>query len=282
MQQHYRKDLPIQSGSLSLSQVARLYLQLDALSQEHGANTIAALVKPDAQSAEEFESWKQETLASAFKASVTIIGADGSTLHGDDADIFASTALPETITLIYISNVHGFQTRMGNRPPNAFELTFDFSNHKIMSAANAVSSPTNNSSKLLVEGNSNAWVEGVAGLVRDFVSTRRNRRSWLHRDHIYDLGLLVVGIPWVLYVNWRLSPFVDASLTSRSEVLGVGGYVYLTLFSLWMYRFAFDYARWAFPKLELQENKTAKNSHRAIWSVVMLGLIVEFIASVIM
>src|SRR5262249_58955758 len=97
----------------------------------------------------------------------------------------------------------------GRKPGNSFSLTLDFSKPPLLDVNNAVSSPTPNRSQLFIEGNNDAWVATIADHVMSVISSRQNKRGWLHKAFIYDVGLYLIGFPMALYACWKSSDFVN-------------------------------------------------------------------------
>ena len=78
----------------------------------------------------------------------------------------------------------------------------------------------------------------------DILDKRKNGRNFVHAAFVYDVGLLVFGIPLGLYLCWRLSDFIGLQLGTRSPFLSGVGYVYLMLVGISLYRILFGYTRW--------------------------------------
>jgi hypothetical protein len=190
-------------------------------------------------------------------------------------ELFNSPNLPDRIAGIYLTNVTAFQNVARVRPANSFELNLDFSKPPLLDGKNLVSSPTPNLSHFAIQGDRDAWVASISDAVMGVVQNRRNKRTWLHRAFVYDLGLLLIGLPSAIYACWKSSTLIERYLESTSSFLSVSAYVYVVLSVVWAYRLFFGYTKWAFPSVELTEAKDAARKHRAFWYLLMIGLLVN-------
>ena len=177
---------------------------------------------------------------------VTISGRDGENLFGYGTEPFDSPNIPEPINHIYISNIAAFQTVEGRNPLNNFTLIFDFSTPQLVDNNNPVSNPIPNSSNLTVAGDRDAWVASIQQAVTDILGKRSNRRSFMHATFVYDVGLVLLGLPAAIYLCWRLSDFVEVNLGVLSPFIAAAAYIYIAFFVLNVYRVLFGYTKWPF------------------------------------
>jgi hypothetical protein len=56
--------------------------------------------------------------------------------------------------------------------------------------------------------------------------------------------------------------------------------MYVFVVAVWGYRALFGYTKWAFPTVELSDNRDLSMQHRAIWSVIILGLVVNVLTAI--
>ena len=274
MATHYlQKTIPLSSISISIEDVAKIFEKLVLQIQEQAEIEISKFVKPADKTDEQFAAEKSDVRNRAFRVTVTVSGRDGQSLFGDDVAMFHSPNLPDKISSIYMTNVTAYQNVGGRRPLNAFELNLDFSKPKLLDANNPVSSPTPNVSNLSVQGDRESWVASISDAVLSVTQSRKTNRSWIHGAFVYDLGLVVFGFPVALYACWKVSPFVSSRFGEIHPFLSGAAYVYVILFIVWAYRILFGYTKWAFPTIELTDNKDAARTHRAIWAAIILGLI---------
>jgi hypothetical protein len=271
--------LPLRSISLSIKDIEKIYERLIALVESVGARETAALTPMDNEAQQAFETRRQIFRTGAYRVSISIKGSGdakgnyGAEIEGEGIDLFRSPEVPESIDVIFLTNISPFAALTGGRTPHdSFQLLFDFSRPKLINGATMPSAPTPNASNLDVSGRDD-WVSAVKDAVEKTTTHRKTKRYGLHAPMIYDLGLMVVAVPIALYVCWRLSSFVNEAFGQISAMLVTIAFIYLIFFCLWIYRMMFGYLKWAFPIVELTDTSTALK-HRAAWLalLVLIGL----------
>lgn len=278
MPQHFaRKTITIGAVNISLQDVANIYERLKLQVAEQADSEISKLIRRENQTAEDFEQYKLNAKSQAFKVKVTFTGRGGDSLFGDDKTIFSSPNKPERLDSLYITNMTAYQHFANKRPVNMFELNIDFSKPPLMDANNPVSSPTRNMSNLVVQGDRDSWVSAVSDAVMTTLKARKTRRNWIHRAFSYDIGLAILGIPFAFYLCRNISPLIYKYIGNIHDVLSGDAYVYTFFLALSFYRILFGYAKWAFPTVELSDNKDAAIQHRALLGVIVLGLVIDII-----
>ena len=206
---------------------------------------------------------------------MTIKGKDGQTLFGYGTDPFDSPNIPEPIASIFISNDAAFQTVTGRRPANSFALTLDFSTPALIDDSSPVSSPTPNFSQLTIEGDRDSWVASIQEAVVGVLGRKSNRRGFIHAPFVYDIGLVLIGLPAALYTCWRLAGIVENNLGVYSPFFSVTAYIYVVILTLYIYRILFGYTRWSFPTVELTDGESQAKTHRRFWIAIVIGLVVS-------
>lgn len=277
MADHLRKHVPIPAVQLALTDVATIYKRLLHQVEEQRDIEIARAVKQPGQTDAQFDELLNKAKAEAFKVTTSLVGRDGQTLFGADATVFESSSRPDPIASIYMTNATAYNATIGRRPVCVFELTLDFSKPPLVDASMPVSAPTQNMSTLAVEGDREAWVAAIADAVDSIVSVRRTRRGWLHQGSIYDAGLLLVGLPFALYICWKASSWIEAHLGAITLFLASAAYVYIFFLTLNLYRVLFGYMKWAFPKIELTDNRDRASAHRVALAAIVLALVTNVI-----
>ncbi len=273
MANHLRKVVPVPAVQLALADVITIYKRLAHQVEEQRDFEISHAVKQPAQTDAQFDELIAKAKADAFKVTTSLVGRDGQTFFGADATVFESASRPDPIGSIFMTNATAYTATIGRRPICVFELTLDFSKPPLVDASMPVSAPTPNMSVLSVEGDREAWVAAIADAVNSIVSVRKTRRGWLHRGSIYDAGVLLVGLPFALYVCWKASSWIQGNLGSITLFLASAAYVYIFFLVLNLYRVLFGYTKWAFPKIELIDNRDRASAHRAVWAGIVLALV---------
>ncbi len=171
------------------------------------------------------------------------------------------------ISHISLTNILPYRQMMnGSDPFHQFEILLDFTSPSIAEVSASNAEATTNASALLLGGSRAGWRAGIESAVRKHIKERTSLWSWFHGRFAYDLSLAVIGGPFALFACWRLSSFVEYLFGGMNPVVAGGAYIYIAFCSLWLYRIAFAYVRWAFPKVELVEQASPSKKHRTnLW-----------------
>lgn len=280
-QQHTKKTIPLYSISLSLEDIRKIVDRLSTHVGEQGDAVVSGLTRPEDQDEALFEEHKRSIRHEAFRITVTVEGADGSSLFGNGTEVFSSPNLPDKISTIYMTNITAYREVARARPSNSFDFILDFSKPPLLDGKNLVSSPTANLSQLTVDGDRDSWVASISDAVMGVIGNRRSKRAWLHRAFVYDFGLLLLGLPAGLYVCWKMSDFIGMYLGSISGFLSATAYLYIVLVVAWAYRIFFGYTKWAFPSVELIGREDAAKKHRGFWYVIATGMVAQLLWEVL-
>jgi hypothetical protein len=124
-------------------------------------------------------------------------------------------------------------------------------------------------SELTVSGPREGWVVGIEATAKKQISRRRPVRGWFHGSFVYDLFMLIVGIPFAFYLCWLASGVIDERLSGTSQVVVAASYIYLGFVGLWAYRLLFSYTKWAFPLVEINDQSTRPALHRKVWWAIV-------------
>lgn len=270
-QQISKKSIPLRGITISIEDVKRIVERLIPEVQIEGyreVESILSAIPNDLEQLEQLDFQREQ----ACQITITIFGRDGESLFGYGIEPFESPNIPDSIQSVYMTNSTAYHAITGRNPTNSFELLLDFSTPPLIDNNNPVSDPTPNTSMLTVQGDRDSWVASIQQLIMNLLEKRSNRRRLLHIAHIYDLGLLLLGLPSAIYLCWRLANFVEINLGSLNSFLAVAAYIYIVLFVLFIYRVFFGYTRWAFPTVELKENADKSRIHRKLWGWSILTL----------
>lgn len=266
-----KKIIPLLGLSISVTDVIRIVERLIQHVDDQGHNEVAHILNSNPVNSDRQRELEIER-EQAFRITVTIFGRHGVSLFGYGTEPLNSPNIPEPIDSIYISNCAAYQTVTGRNPTNNFILHLDFSTPPLVDNNNLPSAPTPNESSLIIEGDRDAWVASIQQAVMDVLDTRFNKRRLFHTANIYDIGLACVCLPLALYYCWRMSGFVETSIGNISSFLSSAVYIYVVIFTLYVYRILFGYARWAFPTVELTNNESQSRNHRRAWFAIVLSI----------
>jgi len=121
-------------------------------------------------------------------------------------------------------------------------------------------------------------------MYESIMSTLKNhstKRSWLHRQSIYDLFLWLFALPLAF---WNLSKLLSTYpiLTDNlSSVLLVFGHIYFFIIVLFLFRALFNYGRWLFPHVELDTPlQSVSTKQRVFFVTLTLGIIVALLRDI--
>jgi hypothetical protein len=146
----------------------------------------------------------------------------------------------------------------------------DFTAPPLLDFQRLLALPTPNESNYEIVADNQSWFAASKAKLDGFLKERKAPHDWLHRAAIYDVLLFFVGLPLAFWVNYRLNRIVPATIPS---ILSAAVYVYAFFFSLQVYRMLFSYARWVFPKVELDSQRGAPPlRHRVVWLAIMGSL----------
>ena len=267
------KFLPLTGVELSLADIRRIANRLLDIVHARGREIVSGLIQPSDKTAEQWDAEKQTLLADAFGIIVTVAGANGERLHGNVPEVFDSPNMPARIESIYLSNIVPFERRIGVQPDERFTLLFDFSKPPLLDSQNFVSSRTPNNSHIDAIGNTDTWVGSIIEAVTSVTSQRKISRLGLHKGFSYDVGLFALWLPINIYICYRMSPLLSDVIGRASPLLGTISYAYAFFALAFLFRVLYGYTKWAFPTVELEENKKRTAGHRNFWYVLALGLL---------
>ncbi|RUT85550.1 MULTISPECIES: hypothetical protein [unclassified Mesorhizobium] len=259
------KNIPLNSYTVSIGNIRKIYRGLQRLVDEEADLEIARWAPLTDQTQEEFEARKTQVRKLAFRVTITVNRENGSSTYGDTEDIFDLSGHDSFVASIFMTNKTAFRREANTDPVNWFELLFDFSQPALMDANSIVSSPTRNASGFQINGSREGWLAGIERLVLNQIDKKHKLRRFFHGPFVYDYGLIFFGMPLAIYTCWILVPFVNGVISSQSNILGNGTYVYIVLASLWFYRVLFGYTKWAFPLVEMKEQQKRPKLHRRFW-----------------
>ena len=154
--------------------------------------------------------------------------------------------------------------------PNRVTLVLDFSRPTILDFSKLPTNATENASNFQIVAASESWFTTLNTRLTQLFDERRTPVDWLHQTGMYDLLLFILGLPLALWIDYRFSPAIDRLMLP--VVLAAGLYVYLFFAGLFIFRGAFTYSRWVFPKVEMQTEASPPLRHRAVWFAIMIGV----------
>jgi hypothetical protein len=127
---------------------------------------------------------------------------------------------------------------------------------------------------LQVAGNNEAWVTSTFKTLDDRINIARNARSILHAPGSYLTGLVFVVFPTLIFIIDQTYRNHQVYIDSFGIIIKLGGMAYAFLFGTLIYRWLFNYGLWAFPSVELINERDVSARHRKfLFSVVTSFLV---------
>jgi hypothetical protein len=266
----FTTSAPIKACRLRRDDLARLYRIINDRQIEYGQTFVnKVLAQQPSETPDQFRE-RQARVANAFVTTVNVTGSNKEVISGSGEHFLASDNIPDNIVTVFYTTVAG---------PNAVGVTFlenkatlllDFSRPSILDFTKLPTFATPNNSNFEITASSEAWFTTLNTRLTQLFDERRTGFNWLHQQGIYDLLLFIAGLPFALWIDYRLSPIIDKM--KLPNVVASGLYVYLFLGGLFIFRGIFTYSRWVFPKIEIQSETSPPLRHRVVWLGMMIAV----------
>ncbi len=201
---------------------------------------------------------------------IQIWGENNEYISGDHESIFDDERLPKKIMRINFNSYNGYQIASQNRMQNWLELQFDFKKNQIFDFFSKITDPSNqNNSYISVQGTNETWVDGVYQAINSFLKDKTLSRDWLYSKYIYDTLLYILFFPLIFRSAYLLG--LSFNLSDLPMPLMVAIYIYIFIISLYLFRFIFNYAKWLFPLIELENGSSLKQ--RLLLFAIIIGVL---------
>ena len=262
---------------LSVEDLRRLFVDLDACTREVTAAQIDGLQVPPGTAPADFARLKQEAKAEAgLTMSVNRRNGEQIILH--TAAAISSEVLPPALLKITFDSAPRFNMQLKYDPSNRFCLVLDFREPAGVIGYDPWTYPTPNESSFVIIGNDQTWVAGVSDMVLSFLKARKRSRRWLHGPVAFTLANWLVGFPAAFWLVYRLDGLTQHVVAGLPTALRGGVYIYAFLTLLLVFRILMYVLRWLFPIIELEGSRS--KAVRTGVSAVMLGLLTALIYDV--
>lgn len=212
------------------------------------------------------------------KVSIFINGGDGENIIAYDSSVFQSHLLPVLITNITIETQTYRQVRAKSDPPNFIRFQVDFSKLQFGSPKFAPNGTLLNTSALQIQGTDEGWVASSFKALEDRINAARNGRSFLHNPGTYEVGLLIFAFPALIFLLDQIYRNHQEYFDSLGIITRIGAVSYAFLAGVLTYRLLFNYGLWAFPSVELINDRDTAAKHRKFWFSLTSGLIIAGIS----
>ena len=208
------------------------------------------------------------------KMTIFVTGGGGDNLVAYDPSFFQSHLLPTSISAVTIETQTDRKVTTNFDPPNYMRIHFDFSKLKFRTPNFTSAGTLLNISSLRVEGADEAWVVSTFRGLEDRLNACRNSRSLLHGPGIYESGLVFAAFPGSIFLIDEIYRRYQVYFDLFGPVVRFGALAYAFLICVIAYRMLFNYSLWAFPSVELLNDRDPSAKHRKFWFRVITSLIV--------
>jgi len=263
---------PVRACRLRRDDLRQLYRIIQERQTDHRQMVLGQLAQLPTESAEQFET-RRSRVANAFVTTVNITLASGEIITDSSEHFVNSENLPDNIVTVFFTTIAG-PGAIGlaeQQQPHRATLLLDFSRPTVFDFSKFPTFATENASLLHIWSSSEQWFATLDKRISDLFMDRRTGFDWLHRPGIYDLLLLVVGLPFSFAINYLASPFIT-KLNFSSNILTSAIYIYMFIAGLYIFRALFTYSRWVFPKIEIESQYSPPMRHRGVWAAIALGI----------
>jgi hypothetical protein len=270
---------PLGSLRLRRDDLRKLHRILNSKQFEYRDRIIPMLARQESETEEQF-SKRKASVFNSFITSVTIDTATGVMLTGNEEKFLDKENLPDNIKSIFFSTATSIRTINNFIPQCTIVVFLDFTQPPIFDFSRLPTLATQNESNFEIHSDSEGWFTSSNANLTEFFNSRATRTDWLHRGGIYDALLFVLGLPFAIWLCYRLGQLVETR-QSISLFIRIGLYVYTFFLALNCFRFLFSYSRWVFPKVELEGIKASSPlRHRGTWAVILGAITAAFIYDV--
>jgi len=262
---------PIEACRLRLDDLKRLYRIINDRQIEYSQTVLGRLAQLSTETSEQFQE-RRNRVANSFVTTINITGDNNEIVSGSGESFLSAGNIPEKILTIFYTTIAG-PSAVGITPPmleNRATLLLDFSRPTALDFSKPPTLATQNISNFQISSSSESWFAALNARLTQFFNERRTGFDWLHKPGVYDLLLLIIGLPFALSIDYIISALVERS--NLPSVFKSAVYVYFFFLGLYIFRGSFAYSRWVFPKIEIASETSPPLRHRAVWGAIMIGV----------
>lgn len=254
--QNFTVQFPVPSSRLSRDDLKLLYQILDEKQKEYRDKTMGLLSRMENESERVFEQ-RKKSVFEAFVTSVTIRSENGASFSGNTDAVFDKSAFPKKVRSIFYSTQSVPEVVLKHTPLDRVQVFLDFSQPPLLDLTRMPTLPTHNESSFEINAKTETWCVAARAKLQEFFEERRIRNNWLHLAGVYDVFLYFLAFPFAVLVSVRVGQHLTW-LAKLDEFPKALVYLYICFGSIIAYRLCFSYARWAFPKFELEGRLNAQ------------------------
>ena len=264
----------VPSCVLTSEDLRRIYVLLEPKAAEAADRQVATLTLQPGQTQAQLDE-----LRSAVRAALALVvrlQTETGWINGTTVGLLGDDQLPDGILRVEFDSAFLYRARFNNLVPNnAFSIVLDFSRPAVLDLGNP---PAQNTSSAIISGLDATWANAIYEELASFFRPRASKRGWLHFVRSYDALVIPVGFPISFDIVYHFDRLIRPHLV-LSGALPVAIEVYIVIVSLLLFRVAFNYARWTFPKLEIDAPRQhVAAGHRVAIStlaMIVLGALIK-------
>ena len=260
----------------------RLYKILEIRAQQYASQEIGLLRQMPDQTDEQFKQSK-ENATSLLKLVVIVNASSGDWVSSSSDEALSDASFPDSVTTIIYDSGFLLRGQLKLEPQNSFKVVIDFSRTQILDLTNLWISPSSNASSVYITGIDDAWVKAVHDDLSNFFDERATLRGCLFSRYTYDVLVWTLGIPTSTALVYHVDKWTKLAVNSPGAVR-IPVYVALFVLGLAIFRFLFNYAKWAFPKIEPPNARGWPVAHRSLLAIIwasVVAILVESIAKIL-
>jgi hypothetical protein len=263
---NFATQFPIAACHLMREDLKVLYRLINERQEVYRDKIVAMQTQQPDETPEGFEGRKKR-VHGAYVTSVTIAAKNGELLTGNNEQIFDAITYWPDVKSVFFSTQSVPKAVINILPADRITLFLDFTQPPALDFSKLPTLPTSNESNFEIAAVDEAWLTLSKTRLVEFFQRRRSGYDWIHGAAVYDLLLVVIGLPFSVWGTVEIGS-IAPSINRMSTFPRVLIYCYVLFASVTVFRVLFSYARWVFPKVEVEiQGQTSSLRHRAAWAV---------------
>lgn len=238
---------------------------------------VSEINKSNFSSADEYEK-HIKLIKESSQIIVRISEANGIfSVYRGEGNIFENIKLPNKIEKISIDSSDQYQAIFNRVPKNYFKIEFDFKKVSILDFSSSPSLKTSNDSYITISGEDGSWPAGLFSNLKQKVEEADRTSVFFHKNNTYDLILWLIVVPLIIFCMHKIDVGFLNKIKDLNGFIKSGIYIYIFIAALWMFRIFFNYLRWLYPYLELDNPKDNPKRQRIFMWILFSGFVVNII-----
>ena len=194
----------IKACQLRRDDFVKIYKIINDRQIEEGQRIVDLLSRTATETEQEFEQ-RRKRVQNAFVSTVNITAPNNEIITGSGEQFLAVQTLPDRIQTIFYTTLAG-PNAVGISNDflrNRASLLLDFSSPTPLDFSKLPTHATENNSNLQIVSDTEQWFTTINTHLTRFFDERRSGCNWLHQQGVYDILLLIAGVPFALWFDYR-------------------------------------------------------------------------------